>query len=364
MQRFSLWLLVALCLALLAACGNTNTGGAGTAGTSAATPADASGSAAQTETVGATTADTTAAGTTETSMAGTTETAAGMTETAAGTTETAAGATDTATAGTSETTTAGATDTATAAATEGATATSGAAAGPLPNLNGRRVVVGNDPTYPPMEKDDEQTNQIVGLDPDLMNEIAKLINIKPEFKTANFDTIFTALQKKEYDAVMSSVSVTEERKKIVAFSDPYLTVGQIVVINTSNTKIKGYQDLASGEVTVGAQTGTTGETAALEKAKVPDNKLKRYQTIDLAFADLANGSIDAVVADSPTVANYTSQPQYSGKLAPVGEPFTTEDYAIAVNQSDTELLNAINAALKQIKSGNTIQQLKDKYKVK
>jgi polar amino acid transport system substrate-binding protein len=214
-----------------------------------------------------------------------------------------------------------------------------------------------------MESVDPKTNQIVGFDPDLMNEIAKLINIKPQFKTANFDTIFAALQNKEFDAVMSSVTITDERKKIVALSEPYLTVGQIAVVNAKNSKVNSYQDLANG-LTVGVQTGTTGETAALEKAKVPDNKLKRYQSIDLAFADLANGSIDAVVADSPTVANYTTQPQYANKLRVVGQPFTTENYGIAVNQNDTELLNGINAALRQLKSGNTIQQLKDKYKIK
>ena len=240
---------------------------------------------------------------------------------------------------------------------------SGAAAGGLPDLGGRTVVIGTDATYPPFESVDTATNQIVGFDVDLMNEIAKLINIKPEFKNADFKTIFTALQAKEFDAVMSASTITEERKQIVAFSDPYIDVGQLIVTTAGNEKVKGVADLANG-VAVGVQTGTTGEEAARTEAKVPDDMLKRYDTIDLAFADLANNSIDAVVADGPTVGNYTSQPQYSGKLAIVGEPFTTESYGIAVNQSDTELLNAINAALTQIKGGNTLQQLKDKHKIK
>ena len=242
----------------------------------------------------------------------------------------------------------------------------GTASGPvggLPDLGGRTVVIGTDATYPPFESVDTATNQIVGFDVDLMNEIAKLINIKPEFKNADFKTIFTALQAKEFDAVMSAATITEERRQIVAFSNPYIDVGQLIVTTAGNEKVKGVADLASG-MTVGVQTGTTGEEAARTEAKVPDDMLKRYDTIDLAFADLANNSIDAVIADGPTVGNYTSQPQYSGKLAIVGEPFTTESYGIAVNQSDTELLNAINAALAQIKGGNTIQQLKDKHKIK
>jgi len=280
----------------------------------------------------------------------------------AGTSGTTAGTASTpgAASGTDAGTTAGTTPEATSGTDVG---TASGPAGGLPDLGGRTVVIGTDATYPPFESVDTATNQIVGFDVDLMNEIAKLINIKPEFRNADFKTIFTALQAKEFDAVMSAATITEERRRIVAFSNPYIDVGQLIVTTAGNEKVKGVADLANG-LTVGVQTGTTGEEAARTEAKVPDNMLKRYDTIDLAFADLANNSIDAVVADGPTVGNYTSQPQYSGKLAIVGEPFTTESYGIAVNQSDTELLNAINAALAQIKGGNTIQQLKDKHKIK
>jgi len=101
-----------------------------------------------------------------------------------------------------------------------------------------------------------------------------------------------------------------------------------------------------------------------KEGKVPDANLKRYQAIDLAFADLANNAIDAVVADSPTVGNYISQPQYVDKLQVVGASFTTENYGIAVQQGDTELLNAINAALVKLKADGVIDQLKAKYKIK
>ncbi len=206
-----------------------------------------------------------------------------------------------------------------------------ASGGTMPDLGGRAVLIGTDAAYPPFESVDTATDQIVGFDVDLMNEIGKLINIKPEFKNAAFDTIFTALDKKQFDAVMSAATITEERKKIVAFSDPYVEVGQLVVVLADNTTINSYQDLATAPA-VGVQTGTTGETAALDEAKVPDAKLKRYQTIDLAFADLANNSIDAVVADGPTVGNYIAQQQYADKIKLVGDAFTTESYGIALQQ--------------------------------
>lgn len=255
-------------------------------------------------------------------------------------------------------------ETGSSATTAPAATTAGtAAAGSVPNLNGRKVVVGTDAAYPPFESVDAATDQIVGFDVDLMNEIGRLANFQPEFKNAAFDTIFVALDQKEFDAVMSAATITEERKEVVNFSEPYIEVGQLVVISTGNEAITSHEDLANAAA-VGVQTGTTGETAALEAGRVLDVNLKRYQTIDLAFADLANNSIDAVVADGPTVGNYTAQEQYAGKLKVVGEPFTTESYGIAVNKDDTELLNAINAALTQIKSTDTIQKLKDKYQIK
>ncbi|MEI7643400.1 MAG: basic amino acid ABC transporter substrate-binding protein [Chloroflexales bacterium] len=231
------------------------------------------------------------------------------------------------------------------------------------DLKGRKVLIGTEAAYPPFESVDATTNQIVGFDIDLMNAVAKLINIQPEFQNAAFDTIFAALQKKQFDAVMSAATITAERTKIIAFSNPYIEIGQIVVTLKSNTAIKSYTDLATASA-VGVQTGTTGETAALKEGKVPDANLKRYQAIDLAFADLANNAIDAVVADSPTVGNYISQPQYVDKLQVIGAPFTTESYGIAVQQDDSELLNAINAALVKLKADGFIDQLKAKYKIK
>ncbi|MEN9934292.1 MAG: hypothetical protein RLZZ387_871 [Chloroflexota bacterium] len=250
-----------------------------------------------------------------------------------------------------EATTAPATE-ATAAPAEGA-----AAAQPVADLGGRTLVIGSDTTYPPMEFVDDN-RQIVGFDVDMMNEIGKLINAEVEFRTfPSFDAIFAALANKEFDMVVSAVSVTEERKQIIAFSDPYLSIGQVISVPVGSTTIASVADLTSVEL-VGVQGGTTGEQAALE-AGVPAEKIKRYDTIDLAFQDLANGAVDAVVADGPPSARYTQQ--LSDKIMVAGEPFTTEDYAIALQQGDEELLTAVNAALAELKANGTLEQLMEKW---
>lgn len=235
------------------------------------------------------------------------------------------------------------------------TAASGGAT--VADLRGRKLVVGSDTTYPPMEFVNDQ-KQIVGFDVDMMTEIGKLINAQPQFQTfPNFDAIFAALANKEFDLVVSSVSITDERKKIIAFSDPYLSIGQAISVQEGNTTLTKADDLKSAKL-VGVQGGTTGEQAAKD-AGVPESQIKRYDTIDLAFQDLSSGAVDAVVADGPPSVQYVGQS--GGKLTLVGEPFTTEDYGIALQQGDTELLNAINAALKEMKANGTMQRLIEKW---
>jgi polar amino acid transport system substrate-binding protein len=227
----------------------------------------------------------------------------------------------------------------------------------IPDLGGRTIVIGSDTTYPPMEYIDEETMEIVGFDVDMMNEIAGLININIEFQTfPNFDAIFAALANKEFDVVVSSVSVTEERKKIIDFSEPYLSIGQVITVQNENTTIASSEDLPAAEL-VGVQGGTTGEEAA-KKAGVPEENIKRYDTIDLAFQDLSIGAVDAVIADGPPSARYTAQ---IDSIKVIGEPFTTENYAIALQQGDEELKTAINAALEEMKTNGTLQALMQEW---
>lgn len=226
------------------------------------------------------------------------------------------------------------------------------------DLEGRSLVVGSDTTYPPMEFIDEKTRKIVGFDVDMMDEIARRINAQVEFQTfPNFDAIFAALASEDFDLVVSSVSITDERKEIIAFSEPYLSIGQVISVQEDNDSITTADDLVNADL-VGVQGGTTGEQAA-EEAGVPEAKIRRYDTIDLAFQDLSNGAIDAIVADGPPSAQYTAQLRDQVKI--VGEPFTTEDYGIAIQKDDTELIEAINAGLAQIKEDGTMEKLLEKW---
>jgi len=113
----------------------------------------------------------------------------------------------------------------------------------VPDLGGRTLRVATDATYPPFETLDDNKN-IVGYDVDLINEICKLANCTVDLKSTAWDGIFPALQKGDFDAVISGVTITEERDKTMDFTTGYITVGQVVLVRADEERIAGAGDLA------------------------------------------------------------------------------------------------------------------------
>jgi polar amino acid transport system substrate-binding protein len=218
-----------------------------------------------------------------------------------------------------------------------------------------KIVVATDATWPPMEYVDEN-KAIVGFDIDLMNAIAKEAGLEVEFKNVAWDGIFAGLAGGEYDAIISSVTITDERKEQYDFSEPYINAGQIVVVR-ADSDITG-PDTLSGR-TVGAQISTTGAFAIQEMEGVT---LKEYDEVGLAFEDLVAGRIDAVVCDTPVAANFALQrEEYRAKLKIVGDSFTEEYYGILVQKGNSELLAKINKGLTAVQAKGADKELENKW---
>jgi polar amino acid transport system substrate-binding protein len=219
----------------------------------------------------------------------------------------------------------------------------------------KKIVVATDATWPPMEYVDEN-KAIVGFDIDLMNAIAKEAGLEVEYRNVAWDGIFAGLAAGEYDAVISSVTITDERKAQYDFSDPYINAGQIVVVQ-AGSDITG-PDALSGH-TVGAQLSTTGAFAVQEMSGVT---LKEYDEVGLAFEDLVAGRIDAVVCDTPVAADFALQrEEYSAKLKIVGDSFTEEYYGILVQKGNSDLLAKINKGLAAVQDKGTDKELEEKW---
>lgn len=217
-----------------------------------------------------------------------------------------------------------------------------------------KIRVATEAAYPPFEVMNEQTNQPEGFDIDLMNEIAKKANLEVEYQNTPFDAVLTGIATCQFDAAISAITITEERKEKIGFSNPYINAGQITTVRLDNTDIKGPADLKGK--TIGVQLNTTGQ---IEVEKIEGVTVKPYDTVDLAFLDLQNGQVDAVVADYPTTLNFINRNK--DKLKTTGEVFTEESYGIAVCKTNTELLEKFNKALGELEKEGFIKKLEEKW---
>lgn len=198
-------------------------------------------------------------------------------------------------------------------------------------------------------------DNVGGFDYDLMKKIADMSGFKIQFIPMQFDDLITALRIKDIDIIIAAMSITEERKKLVNFSDSYLTAGQSIVVNKENTNIITTNDLIGK--TVGAIKNTVSDLTASKIEGI--HKVKRFDIAGSAFLSLKTGKIDAMVVDKLTCINYL---QYDKDLKIVETiEFPEIGYGIAVRKEDNILLNKINSGLKEIKDNGTYQKLVDKY---
>ncbi|HKQ52373.1 MAG TPA: ABC transporter permease subunit, partial [Pyrinomonadaceae bacterium] len=212
--------------------------------------------------------------------------------------------------------------------------------------------VGTDATYPPFES--AEGDVYSGFDIDLMTAVARELGVRVRFVNAGFDGIFPALQNGSFDAVISSVTITDERKAAMLFSDPYYDSGQLIAVREETQGLDN-PDQLKGK-TVGVQINTTAQYDLEKREGVTVNK---YNTIDLALLDLQNKRIDAVVGDAP-VLKYMIFKSFRG-LKTVGRRFTDEKFGIAVAQGNEALAAEINKALKTIKESGEYDQIHEKW---
>jgi len=214
--------------------------------------------------------------------------------------------------------------------------------------------IGTNAEYPPFENVDD-SGEMVGFDVDLMNAIAEASEFEIEWVNTRWDGIFVALQSGEFDAVISAATITDERAEIVDFSDPYFNAGQMIAVRGDEAAISGPADLAGKKV--GVQLGTTGDIWLTEQTEA---EVVRFDENTLAFQALANGDVDAAVADGPTAIDIVkANPEMSLKM--LDGVYTEESYGIAVNMDQDELLGLINEGLAAVRADGTYDEIYDKW---
>ena len=202
-------------------------------------------------------------------------------------------------------------------------------------------------------------NSMTGFEPDLMRAVAKEAGINIQLINVEWAGLFGGLITRKFDMVISSVTVLEERKERMAFSDPYLKSGLALVIRKDQEGINSFTDAKKNDFLIGAQVGTT---AYFSLEKNPSIRKKGYQMYGHALADLINGKIDAVLGESTGTLFYQNQnkPLFE-KIKMAGEIMTNEHYAIVIHKEDTELKTKINSALEKLLKNGTVSRLHSKW---
>ncbi|MBU0961042.1 MAG: basic amino acid ABC transporter substrate-binding protein [Proteobacteria bacterium] len=219
----------------------------------------------------------------------------------------------------------------------------------------KTIVFAVDATWPPMEFVDSD-KQLVGYSIDYMTAAAKAAGFTAVFKNVAWDGIFAGLAAGKYDAVCSSVSITEKRQKAMDFSIPYFMVRQALIVPI-DSNVKSLADLKGQKV--GGQIGTTGYFAIKGAEGLEP---KSYDEVGLAMEDLSVGRIAAVVCDDPVAANYAMD-QYKGtlKIATVIETGEVEHYGIAVQKGNTEILDLINKGIESVSKTDYVKEMQQKW---
>ena len=221
----------------------------------------------------------------------------------------------------------------------------------------RVVVVGTDAAYAPFESQNEK-GEIVGFDIEVVQAIAAKAGFEVKFVNTPWEGIFNALGQGDRDMVVSAVTITDERKQTMDFSNPYFDAQQLIAVK-ENSKVTKFADLK--KLKVGVQTGTTGDEAVTKLQGKTSTNIKRFESTPLALKELESGGVDAVVADNGVVIHYVAN-NPGGKFKTVADAeFVPEQYGIALKKGNTELLDKVNQGLAAIKADGTYDQIYAKY---
>lgn len=227
-----------------------------------------------------------------------------------------------------------------AAETEGAEAAGGV------------LVMATNAEFPPYEF--HEGDSIVGIDAEIAKAIADELGMELEIEDIAFDSIIPEITSGKADMGLAGMTVTEDRKQSVDFSDTYAKASQKIIV-TEDSKVASPDDLKG--VIVGVQLGTTGDIYVSD-LEGDGTTVERYSKGFEAVQALSQGKIDAVVIDGEPAKTFVAE---TAGLKILDESFTEEEYAIAVKKGNTELLDKINGALKTLKDNGTLDEIVAKY---
>jgi polar amino acid transport system substrate-binding protein len=235
------------------------------------------------------------------------------------------------------------------------------AASHMPDLGGREITVVTENAYPPLQFLDA-SGTAIGWEYDAMAEIAKRLNAKVSYQTISWDAMIPAVSEGQYDVGMTGITIRDDRKEKVDFSDAYMRSEMVMLVRGDESRFTDAASFAANpELLMAAQPGTTpfyvGVYEVLDGNEA-NPRIKLFETFGAGVEALKAGDVDLVLTDGTAGAGYVAASD--GGLKIVGTPLGTEDFGF-IFPKDSDLVAPINAAIQSMKDDGTIEALNKKW---
>ena len=220
-----------------------------------------------------------------------------------------------------------------------------------------KLIMSTNAAFPPYEMTADD-GSFEGIDVEIAGAIAEKLGLELQIDDMDFDAALLAAQTGKSDMVMAGVTVTEDRQTVMDFSDSYAAGIQVVIV-PEDSDIASIDDM-TGKM-IGVQRGTTGDqycSASVEDGGFGEENVTRYDNGLTAVQALNNGQVDCVVIDNAPAQEFVAA---NPGLKILDTEYANEEYAIGVAKGNTQLLDAINTAIAELKADGTIQSILDKY---
>ncbi len=237
-----------------------------------------------------------------------------------------------------------------------------ASAAELPDLGGRTVKAVTENAYTPLNFADPKTGDGIGWEYDAFNEIAKRLNLAVDWHLSSWDTMIQAVREGQFDVGMDGITITDERKQQIDFSEPYMTSEQFMLVRADEERFGDAASFAADPaLLIGAQAGTTNFYTAVYEVLDGDEanpRIKLFETFGASVQALKSGDVDLVLMDRTSAEGYMGASPNAFKL--VGGPLGSEDFGFIFTPG-SDLVGPVNAAIESMKADGTIDRLNQKW---
>jgi polar amino acid transport system substrate-binding protein len=237
----------------------------------------------------------------------------------------------------------------------------GAFAQDLPDLGGKEIVVVTENAYPPLQFLDKD-GAAVGWEYDALAEISKRLNVVVKYENTSWDAMIPAVAGGQFDMGMTGITIKDERKEQVDFSDPYMRSEMLIIVRGDETRFTDAASFAAiPELLVSAQPGTSPFYAAVYNildGKEDNPRIVKFETFGAGLEALKAGDVDLTLSDSTAANGYVAASD--GGLKIIGEPLASEDFGF-IFPKGSELVAPMNAAIASMKADGTLDALNQKW---